>query len=116
MGVVTPAVRATGIHRNTHYYWMNHDPEYAAEVRALKDVALDFSEAALFNRIQDGSDACLIFHLKTQGKHRGYIERTEVVAQDKLQEQFGELTDAQLDEMMKQRLSKLQGLGDEIED
>ena len=85
LGNVTAAAsRLTETHsqmcalRNAHYYWLEHDPEYVQKHRRCAEIRLDYAEKKLFERINEGSDACLIFFLKCQGKRRGYIERTEV--------------------------------------
>ena len=43
----------------------------------IANVALDFAESQLYKQIADNSTAATIFYLKTKGKHRGYIEKTE---------------------------------------
>jgi len=111
LGVVTTASKKANITGKTHYGWIKNDSEYAEKVREIKEQALDFAESKLFqlmkgvvlpdtkvfvNHDDDGKaqitrvpvdkhlapdKTSLIFYLKTQGKHRGYVERTEVVAQ-----------------------------------
>lgn len=78
LGVVTTACKIVGINRSSHYEWLESDPSYAKQVADIKDIALDFAESQLHKRMQSGSDTAIIFYLKTQGKKRGYIERTEV--------------------------------------
>lgn len=78
LGVVTTACRKAGINRDTFYQWLKNDPEFKAAYEDLANVALDFAESKLHQRIAEGSDACTIFYLKTKGKHRGYVERTEI--------------------------------------
>jgi len=78
MGVVTVASRSCGVSRSSHYEYMQHDPEYRKAVNALADVALDFAESQLHKQIKNGSTAATIFYLKTQGKARGYIEKSEL--------------------------------------
>ena len=98
LGIVTTAAEAVGISRKTHYQWLKEDPEYRQEVEALSDAALDFAESKLFEKITGvevasgvnkdtgepitysvpPSDTAIIFYLKTKGKHRGYIEKTQV--------------------------------------
>lgn len=78
LGVKTTACNKAGISRTQLYKWMQDDEEFAAKVHELRDTALDFVESALFSQIQNGSTAATIFYLKTQGKERGYIERSEV--------------------------------------
>lgn len=81
-GVVTVAARNTGIHRDTHYNWMQTDEEYATKAKAMKEVAIDFAESMLYKLISEGNVAATIFYLKTQGKNRGYVERQEVTGAD----------------------------------
>ena len=96
LGIVTSACKAVGISRITHYQWLKDDEDYKTEVESISDIALDFVESKLFQKItgvtvQSGldkegepivyevppSDTACIFYLKTKGKNRGYIERTE---------------------------------------
>lgn len=78
LGNVTTATKAVKIARSTHYEWYNGDAEYAKSVDEISEVALDFAESQLFTRMQGGSDAAIIFYLKTKGKKRGFIERSEI--------------------------------------
>lgn len=96
LGVVTTACESVGIKRNSHYRWMNEDEEYRAQVESLTDLAIDFAESKLFELINgahrevstpDGevisikdapNTSATIFYLKTRGKKRGYVERTEL--------------------------------------
>jgi hypothetical protein len=82
LGVVTTAAKTVGIDRSTHYEWLKTDQKYRAAVESIADIALDFAESQLHKRMKDGSDASVIFYLKTKGKKRGYIERTEVSGAD----------------------------------
>jgi len=96
LGNVTKSAEEIGIHRQTHYDWMNDDSEYKAAVDSLKNVALDFAEEQL-RKLMEGAErqalthdgeivtikdapntSAIIFYLKTQGKQRGYIERQEL--------------------------------------
>ena len=78
LGIVTPAASKVGIHRSTHYYWMKTDPDYAAAVESVQDIALDFAESKLHEQIKDKDTIATIFYLKTKGKKRGYIEKQEI--------------------------------------
>lgn len=98
LGIVTTAAEQVGISRKTHYQWLKEDEEYKQEVESLTDAALDYAESKLFEKItgvevvsgydkesgepitytQPPSDTAIIFYLKTKGKKRGYIEKTEV--------------------------------------
>ena len=78
LGIVTPAASKVGIHRSTHYYWMKTDPDYAAAVDSVQDIALDFAESKLHEQIKEKDTIATIFYLKTKGKKRGYIEKQEI--------------------------------------
>jgi hypothetical protein len=78
LGVVTIACRNVGIHRSTFYDWMNNDPEFKRMADDVSEITLDFAESELHKQIRDGSTAATIFYLKTKGKKRGYIERSEI--------------------------------------
>jgi len=95
LGIVSTAAAMVGISRQCHYLWMANDSEYKATVDALDDLVLDLSETALHTKIKEGDTASIIFHLKTKGKKRGYIERSQV--ETKAVESFDEYTDEQLD-------------------
>jgi len=77
-GIVTKACEDVGLSRDTHYRWLKEDPEYAQEVTAIEDVALDFAESELHKRIKEGDTTATIFFLKTKGRRRGYNERQDV--------------------------------------
>jgi hypothetical protein len=82
LGIVTTACKAVGISRETHYRWTREDEAYKEAAQSIADIALDFAESQLHKRIKDGSDAAVIFYLKTKGKKRGYIERQEITGAD----------------------------------
>jgi hypothetical protein len=78
LGVVTTACNQVGIARKTHYEWYKEDEDYQKSVDDISDVALDFAESMLHKQIQDKDTTATIFYLKTKGKKRGYIERSEI--------------------------------------
>lgn len=78
LGIVTPACEETGISRTTYYEWYKTDPEFRKNVDDLHEVELDFVESKLHSLINDKNPAAIIFHLKCQGKKRGYIEKQEI--------------------------------------
>ena len=82
LGVVTPACKQVGIARSTFDEWVKNDPEFKAEVQDVEDISLDFSESSLFRQIKNENTTATIFHLKTKGKKRGYIERQEITGVD----------------------------------
>lgn len=47
---------------------------YSSETESVLDIA----ESKLIENIQDNDNTAIIFYLKTKGKNRGYIERTQI--------------------------------------
>lgn len=78
LGVVSAACRQVNISRETHYDWMANDTKYAGAVNSISEEAIDFAEGKLLQRIDAGDTVATIFFLKTKGKARGYVEKTEV--------------------------------------
>jgi len=95
LGIVSTACESVGISRQTHYRWLSEDPEYKQHVDDISEMAIDFVESKLHEKIEgvtmgkvvDGrdviydlapSDKAIIFFLKTKAKKRGYVERQEV--------------------------------------
>jgi len=83
LGIVTTACKAVEISRETHYRWLREDEQYKEAVESIADIALDFAESKLHKSIENGSDTAVIFYLKTKGKKRGYIERSEFEITDR---------------------------------
>jgi len=95
-GIVSHACEKADVSRTTHYEWYNEDPQYAAQVDAINEACIDFAESKLMElikgakhevatakgevlQVQDAPNptAC-IFYLKTKGKKRGYVEKSEL--------------------------------------
>jgi len=94
-GIVSSAAKSAGLSRGVHYLWMQEDADYKKAVEDMADIALDFVESKLMERIEGvevekGSEiyatppdtTAIIFYLKTKGKKRGYIERKEITGAD----------------------------------
>ena len=79
LGIVTTACKSAGCNRDTFYKYCKEDEVFKGKVDELSNITLDFAESQLHKQIQDGNTTATIFYLKTKGKKRGYIERTEVM-------------------------------------
>jgi cell division protein FtsI/penicillin-binding protein 2 len=77
LGVVTTACKSLNMPRDTFYDWYNKDESFKKRVDDIENIALDFAESQLHKQIKEGEVSATIFYLKTKGKRRGYIERTE---------------------------------------
>jgi hypothetical protein len=78
LGIVTSATKIAGIDRATHYRWMQEDEEYKESIESVNNIALDFAESQLHQKIKEKDTTAIIFYLKTKGKSRGYIEKSEL--------------------------------------
>jgi hypothetical protein len=81
-GNVTETCKLANISRYTFYEWLKNDEKFKYEIdnAGAEEYFLDFLESKLAERINEKSDACLIFAMKCKGKKRGYIERIETDA------------------------------------
>jgi uncharacterized protein YxeA len=78
LGNVTEACKEAGVGRSTHYLWINEDEDYKKQVDSIKEIEIDFVESELKKQIKQGNSTATIFFLKTQAKHRGYVEKQEI--------------------------------------
>ena len=78
LGVVTVACKQADVPRSTYYKWLKEDEDFAKAVKDIENIALDFGESQLHKQIGDGNTSATIFFLKTKGKKRGYVERSEL--------------------------------------
>jgi hypothetical protein len=82
LGIVTTACKQAGIGRTQFYNWLKEDEDFAAQVKDIENIALDFVESQLYRQIRENNTAATIFYLKTKAKNRGYTERTEITGAD----------------------------------
>lgn len=71
---------ALDIDRGTFYKWKNADSVLSNMLKEAEEAVIDNAESKLLQKINEGDTTCLIFYLKTKGKNRGYVEKTEVNA------------------------------------
>lgn len=79
-GNIKATIESTGnqISRQTVYSWRDKHEEFRERLEAIKEGWLDNVESALYRGALEGNTTAQIFILKTLGKERGYIEKTEI--------------------------------------
>lgn len=77
MGNVSQTCAALKISRRTFYNKKEANKELAERLADVDESLLDMSESKLYEQIQNGNITAILFHLKTKGKNRGYVERQE---------------------------------------
>ena len=81
LGIVSNALTKTGISKTTFYRWIKEDEAFKAEILDIEEYQLDFVEGKLLKLINDENPTAVIFYLKTKGRKRGFVERTELTGE-----------------------------------
>lgn len=76
-GNISATCTALGISRRTFYNRRECSKKLAERLDEIDESLVDFSESKLLEQIGEGNLTAIIFHLKTKGKNRGYVESTE---------------------------------------
>lgn len=77
-GIVSYACKNGNISRETFYRWCREDKDFKQAVDEISEENIDIVESKLFTKINDGDLTAIIFFLKTKGRKRGYVEKTEI--------------------------------------
>jgi hypothetical protein len=78
-GMVTLTADMLQCNPQTIYNWIKKSPDVRAVIDAEREKVIDVAEIALMGAIQRKEGWAIAFALKTIGKRRGYVERTEQV-------------------------------------
>lgn len=81
-GNISEVAKSLNVSRTTVYEWINTDEKFKKALDDQQEALIDFAESSLLKSINNGSDTATIFFLKTKGKKRGYVERTELSGND----------------------------------
>ena len=76
-GMVYLAAEALNCHPQTVYNYIARHPTVKAAWEAESGKMLDVGEMKLYEAVLNGESWGVQFLLRTKGKHRGYVERTE---------------------------------------
>ena len=74
---ITSTCKALGISRKTFYEWRAKKKKLAEALEEKEESIIDYAESKLVEHIQNDDIQALIFFLRTKGKKRGYVEKTE---------------------------------------
>jgi hypothetical protein len=81
-GIMAFAAVSLGVTRQAVWDYIHRRPHLKPLIEDIRQTSVDRTEAKLFKLIDGGDVRAVIFHLKTQGKDRGYVERTEMVGEN----------------------------------
>ena len=76
-GNISSTCTPLGIDRNTFTSWREKYSKLSQLLDEVDESLIDFSESKLLEQINAGNLTAIIFHLKTKGKKRGYVESVE---------------------------------------
>ena len=76
-GLMAPAAKRLGCTRQTINNYARIYPTVKLAIANAREDILDLAESKLFTAINSGEAWAICFFLKTKGKVRGYVERTE---------------------------------------
>lgn len=76
-GNVSAAARALGVSRTAMYNKINNHDSLKEVLTDAREELVDIAETALRSEVLAKNITAIIFTLKTLGKDRGYVERTQ---------------------------------------
>lgn len=77
-GLQTMAARILGCSRQTVDRYVRRYAACREAIREERETMIDFAEAMLYQRVQQGDQWAIKFLLQTQGRDRGYGEQVDV--------------------------------------
>jgi hypothetical protein len=81
-GFVTKAADILGVSRQTFYVYLKRYPTVQDTLENTREKRHEWVESKLMQQIDNDNLTAIIFYLKTQGKHLGYVERQEFTGKD----------------------------------
>jgi hypothetical protein len=81
-GNISAVAKRLGVCRQTVYSYIERHPSVKDVLVESRETMIDNAESALYRAVLNGEAWAVCFFLKTQGKHRGYVERQEVTGAD----------------------------------
>ena len=81
-GNIAAIARSFGVSRQTIYKYIEDKPDLKQLIIDERESMIDNVESTLYAQARSGNTTAMIFFLKTQGKGRGYVERTEITGKD----------------------------------
>ncbi len=81
-GMLSVAAEILGCHRNTIYNYLKDHPELKDIVEECRETLVDEAEQILLKKVREEDIRCVMFVLRTLGRHRGYHSRPGYAAEE----------------------------------
>ncbi len=78
LGLMTLALRTCGLKQEKVDQWIQDDPDFAKRIDLCNEIALDYVEGKMYEKINAGDVHMIRFFLETRGKKRGYYLKKEL--------------------------------------
>ena len=76
LGILSVALQKSEVSRQEYDGWLENK-EFIRRLEIVKETAVDYVENKLLTKINTGDLQAIQYYLKTKGKKRGYVERTQ---------------------------------------
>jgi hypothetical protein len=107
MGNISVAARSLGMTRNALYQRIKRTPQLKTILDDARESLVDVAESALYSAVTKKEGWAVCFTLKTIGKSRGYIERTELIQRTE-ETPLEEMSDVELAKIIKDAAARLE--------
>jgi hypothetical protein len=77
-GIKSVAAKKLGVAPSTMSGYVSRYPELNKVIEEIREKTIDLAESKLLQHINDGNLTAIIFYLKCQAKHRGYVQTSKV--------------------------------------
>ncbi len=81
-GILSVAAQILRCHRNTIYNYLEDYPELKDFVEECRETLVDEAEQVLLKKVKEEDIRCVMFVLRTLGRHRGYSSRPHYAAEE----------------------------------
>ncbi len=81
-GILSVAAKILGCHRNTIYNYLEDHPELKDLVEECRETLVDEAEQILLKKVKEEDIRCVMFVLRTLGRHRGYRSHPGYAAEE----------------------------------
>ncbi len=81
-GILSVGAQILGCHRNTIYNYLKDHPELTDLVEECRETLVDEAEKILLKKVKEEDMRCVMFVLRTLGRHRGYHSRPGYAAEE----------------------------------
>lgn len=97
-GLVYLAAKNLNCDPATIHHRAQRNPKIREAIENERGLIVDFAESKLVNSVNNGEAWAVCFLLKTQGRKRGYTERTEIISESRVNvvQNLEKLSDEQL--------------------